>query len=513
MSFSTTEPQAGFVTDHRAQQVTPPPEGKTAFGDALVGQLSHEVILDFNYNINAALITVMANQSGTVTQADNMVVCSTTTNANSSGSIISKNICRYQPGHGSRSRFTALFTTGAANSTQIAGIGDESNGFFFGYNGTSFGILHRKNGSPEIRTLTITTASNTAENITITLDGDAATVPVLADGADSASTRTLTANKIAEFDYSDIGRGWNAVAVGPDVQFISWDSSSRTGTYTLSGASTAVGTFAQSIAGVAPTDDWTAQASWNGDDIFDGNGISGVTIDPTKGNVYQISFQWLGFGLIEFYIEDPDDGEFHLVHAEAYANANTTPSLSNPSLPLCLAAENTSNTTNMVVKSSSMGAFTEGKSELIGLRTGTDASITLGATTTETPILTIRNKEIYQSKINRVPTKLLLVSVSADHSKPVEVVFYANVSLTGAAFTDFSTNTSVMQKDTTATAFSGGVFLFSVPLGKTGNTILDLSEDRFAGILNPGNAFTATIKPKSGNAAEATVSFNLVELF
>jgi hypothetical protein len=497
-----------LVTDHHALQVTPPAEGKSAFGEALVANLTHEVLASFIYNLNPTQVTTAANQSGTVTQADSMAVCSTGAAANSSGMLFTNQRTRYQPGHGSRARFTALFTTGATGSTQIAGIGDYCNGFFFGYNGETFGTLHRRDGVTEIRTLTVTTGSSDAENITITLDGDAEATVAVTNTGDT----TLTANEIAAHDYSDVGRGWTARAAGSTVIFCSWDASARTGSYTLSGATSAIGTFAQTVAGVAPTETWTAQTDWNGPDKFDGNGISGVTLDPTKGNVFQVSFQWLGFGKISYYVEDPDDGEFHLVHSIGYSNANTTPSLGNPTLPLMIAAENTTNTTNVVIKTGSLGSFTDGASELIGPRFGVDASITLGATAAETPIITIRNKEVFQGKFNTTTIKVMLVGASADHSKPVEIVFYANATLTGASFSDYNPTTSGLETDTSATAFTGGVQLFSVSLGRTGNTIVNLSEDRYAGLLAAGNQITATIKPKIGNQAEATVDFNLVEL-
>lgn len=497
------------VTEHQALQVSSPPEGKTAFGEQLAAQLSNELLLDFTYNINSIFIEAQENQSGTVTQSNGMAVCSTGAAANSSALMRSRDRARYQPGYGTRTRFTALFTTGVANSTQIAGIGDESNGFFFGYNGTSFGILHRRDGLPEVRTLTVTTASSTAENITITLDGTAKTNVAVTNTGDT----TLTANEIAAADYSDIGRGWTAWAVGSTVVFQSWDANSRTGTYSLSAATTAVGTFAQSVVGAAATETWIPQASWNGLDIFDGNGLTGVTLDPTKGNVFQIDYQWLGFGGIAFYIEDPDDREFHLVHTIHYANANTTPSLSNPTLPIGVFAENTTNTTDLVVKTASMGGFTDGAPAPIGPRRGQDAAVTLGATSAEAPFLTIRSKNVYQGRPNTVTTKLLEVAASADHSKPVEIVFYANATLTGASFTDYDANTSTLEIDTAATAFTGGTLLFSIPLGRQGQIAISLANDRLAGLISAGNSITTTIKPKSGNSAEATVSFNFIELF
>jgi len=499
-----------LVTDHQALQVTPPSEGKSAFGEALVSQVTPLVNLIFRYNLNQDRVDYFDNKSGSVTQANSMAVIATGAATNSSGEIRSKDQLRYVPGLGASARFTAVFTTGVAGSSQGAGIGNSANGFYFGYDGATFGILHRKNGSPEIRTLTVSTKSSTAENITITLDGDSTgdVVPVT-NGADA----TVTANEIAAYDYSDVGRGWKAQAVGNTVIFISYNSTPRTGTYSLSSASTAVGTFAQTVAGVAPTDTWIPQSDWNGRDKFDGSGHTGVQIDPTKGNVYKITYQWLGFGRIVFSIEDPDDGEFHEVHSIAYANSNTAPSVSNPTLPLNLFAINTSNNSNIVVKSASMGGFIEGVNEVIGARRAKSASITLGATTAETPILTLKNKAVYQGNVNTIPVKIERVNVAVEHTKPVGIAFYRNTTLVGASFSDYSANTSVLQTDTSATSFSSsGTLLFSVELGKTGNDTIYFP-DWAQSVINPGETITATIKPKSGNAAEATVSVSFVELF
>lgn len=51
----------------------------------------------------------------------------------------------YRPGQGLMLRYTPTWESAAANSTQYWGIGLEENGYFFGYFGTSFGIMHRIN--------------------------------------------------------------------------------------------------------------------------------------------------------------------------------------------------------------------------------------------------------------------------------------------------------------------------------------------------------------------------------
>lgn len=494
------------VTDHKALQVTSPDEGKTAFGEALTARLRPVINHIFPYSINPYEIKSRANNAGTISVDTSMLSVSTGASANSSAEAITIGRVSYEAGLGVRGRFTGVFTTGVANSTQIIGLGDNAEGFFFGYNGTAFGVLHRYGGAFEIRTLTVTTASTTAENITVTLDGDAdATVAVTNSG-----NTTTTANEIAAHDYSDVGDGWDATAVGATVIFTSWTAGSKSGTYSISGT-TAAGTFASTVVGADPTENWTAQASWNGEDIFDGAGLTGVTLDPTKGNVFQITFQYLGFGAIKYYIEDPDDGELHLVHTIEYANANTRPSLNNPTLPMIVSARNTSNSSDVVLKSGSLGAFIDGEKVIKGVNRGVSHTATISSSG-ETPIFSWRTKEVFNSKQNRSTTKINLVSCAADHTKVVRIKFYANATLTNASFSDIDSGRSAIQKDTSATAISGGLFLFSVELGRQGSQIIDLKNDLDIGEFDAGNTITCTCEYSAGTNAEVSVSYNITEI-
>ena len=497
--------QAG-VSNLGALVATPPAEGKTSFGEAAVAQAHPVIQLKATYGVNDLEIEIHENNAGTVTNSSAMVNCSSGASANSEGSFHTREIISYKPGQGIMARFTAKYTTGVANNIQAAGIGSYGEMLGFGYNGTAFGIRHKHGGSPEVRTLTVTTASTTAENITITLDGTAEATVAVTNTGDT----TLTANEIAAHDYSNVGPGWHAYAVGSTVVFIAWDASARTGTYTLSGATTAVGTFAQTVVGVAATDTWVAQASWNGDDIFDGNGVTGVTLDPTKGNVFQVKFQYLGFGAIKYFIEDPNDGEMHLVHTIAYSNANTSPSLMNPSFPLRVESINGSNTSDIVCSTASMAAFIEGTHAYQGLRAGVKATATL-ATANETPLLTLGPKISQNGKVNQTKLKFFLVSAAVNHNKPVTINYYRNATLTGASFTDFNADSGI-HTDSAATAVSGGTFMFALPLAPQGNAVFQLPATIIASDLGPGDTITVAADPLSGTNAEVLVSFYFVEL-
>lgn len=497
----------GVVTHDGSQQVQINPASQTAFGGVLVGETDPVLQISFPYSINPDIVSDLSNNGGSLTQANSMAVASTGAGANQSSGLITNQQIRYEPGIGIRARFSGKFTTGVANSSQVVGLGCMCECLGFGYDGTAFGILHRRFGKFEMRTLTVSTGSSTAENITITLDGDAeATVAVTNTG-----DVTLTANEIAAHDYSDVGRGWFATAVGDRVVFQSFAPASRTGTYTLSGATTAVGTFAQSVAGATPTETWVPQASWNTTvDKFDGAGASGITLDPTKGNVFQITYPFLGFGPIKFFVQDPEDGELHLVHTLPWGNTNTRPSTDNPTFPLYMEAVNTTNTSDIAVSTASMAAFIDGLRETLGVNKGVSATKTLAAATEE-PVLTIRMRDVYQSEKCRSQFKLNLVNASVNHNKPCGFKFYLNATLTGASFTDLSTANSAIEVDTSATAISGGQEVFNIPLGPTGNQSLNLLASKVVGEFSAGMTLTVTCDPLSGTGAEATASFNLTE--
>lgn len=469
----------------------------SAFNEILTAELTPVFQNDFSYNINPELWEYKLN-GGTATIDSNRLKMSTGAAANQSAILESKVPIKYHSGQGACVRFAALFTTGVAGSEQYVGFGDGADGFGFKYSGATFGVCRRHGGSPEIRTLTITTASTTAENITVTLDGDAiATIAVTASGVIST-----TANEIAAGDYSGVGTGWKATAVGDTVVFTSYESAVKTGTYSIAGT-TVVGTFAQTVAGVAFTDEFVAQAAWNSDKA---NGVKTLpTIDWTKGNVFQIRYQWLGFGMISYWVENPDTGKLVCVHKIKYANANTTPSINNPTLPMCIAAANTTNTTDMVVYCSSVGSFTEGK--VGGERLHHGISVTTAGITTEAPVLTIRNKEVYQGKLNRSMVGLEFASLATEGTKTVRARFYLNQVLTGTSFSDISANSSTVEYDNAATASTGGSEQLAIGLAKSDSEVIALTGTKFS--LRPGD--TLTVTAQSSSSTDVTASFNWEE--
>jgi hypothetical protein len=366
----------------------------TAFGDLRVAELTPKIHLTFPYNINADIVDKTETNSGTVTQADSMAVLQTSTNVAGEAEILSRDVLVYRSGLGGKVRFTSLFSTSAASSTQLAGIGDSSDGFYFGFNGTAFGVNRIQDG----------------------------------------------------------------------------------------------------------TSNWIAQTAWNVD-VMDGTGgstnPSSMTLDTSKLNVYQIQYQWLGAGQIEFSIEDESTGLFVPVHRLQYANNFTVPSVYNAALPLRLFVQNSGSSTNLTLKSASMSAFVEGKSVVTG------PANTVSATsnhTGEAHIFHIRNKATYLTKTNRVRCLLSQLSVGNDANQLASFTILQDATLAGvASWADVNGDDSVVESDTVQTYSSGGKVLFKCTVGKDSGQVFDL--DKLNIKFVPGEILTV-VSETSGAASD-----------
>jgi hypothetical protein len=193
--------------------------------------------------------------SGTNTGTNNLFTSSTGTTALSFATIQSRKRLRYRAGQGVVGRFAGLFSTPAASSIVVAGFGTGESGYYFGYNGTSFGILHSTGGKREIQTLTVTVGAGGAENVTVKLNNIDTVVAV------TSGTTTNTAYQLSQATYA----GWNAFQRGATVVFLANEVGNKASTFSLASTGTTAGTFAETKAGVASTDTWYPQTEWNGD--------------------------------------------------------------------------------------------------------------------------------------------------------------------------------------------------------------------------------------------------------
>ena len=471
----------------------------SAFDEVLVATLDPLIQLQYPYNANARLVSSLVAGSGTITVENSLVTLSTGTTTASDVLFRSVRDAHYQPGQGIKNRFTALFQSSGTSETSVGwGIGNEEDGFFVGYDGTTFGFLHRSGGALEHQTLTISAGAGTASgNITITLDGVETTVALIQNDTIQDIVRKITATSFV---------GWDVQAFGTQCIFIDHIAQTRGADFTFddTGTTGAAGTFSEIITGAAPTDNWTAQTDWS-NDKFNGNGGSKVTLAPENGNVYQIAFGWLGFNDIQLRIKAPNMGGFVLANILSYPNQFTVPSIQNPTLPVYGFVKNGGTTTDITISSGSQSVFTEGVHIDDGISFSTSTTLALG-TTTETCILVLKNKPIFQEVQNRVeyiPTMLTFSANGTGGTKATTLRLIHNPIVGGpTSYSDISTNQSVIAVDTSSTTRTGGNILGTFAFGTDQDNFVLGPEELFEimGEHSPGNVMAITVELDAGTS-------------
>lgn len=374
----------------------------TAFGESAVAQFTPLTGWSFAYDINADMVTTTTS-GGTVTHSDNHAVLSTGAAADQSAKIETVRAMRYIPGQGGKVRFTAKFTQGVAGSRQIIGIGDDNDGFFFGFDGATFGIMRRSGGE----------------------------------------------------------------------------------------------------------DDWTPVSQWN-----ESRDPWETYFNPELGNVYQITWQWLGYGAVSFWMEETGSGEFQLMHIIRYANRNTSTSIKNPTLPLMAEVKNTTNETDIVLETPSaiagLDGIVYGPEPIHPFSFFRTATASKSGITTEAAVLSLKNATTFQSITNRVRMRLAALSLATDGAQSAIVYIRKGVTLGGSpSYTDYNANTSVGSYDTAGTTVTGGTLITTLALAKIDSRTIDMAP--FGVELAPGE--TITISATSPVSTAVAVAATWVDLF
>lgn len=329
----------------------------SAFGEPLAISPTAVIQLDAIYGTTSDVIQTYSNGTGATAGADTQLFrVQSGTSQGGYGVLRSKRFMRYRPGQGIVTRFTAAFTQGVPGSLQFAGLANQENRVAFGWNGDRFGVTRSSGGKAHITLLTITVAPNATQTATITLNGVAYTVTLGNTSADVAMQTIV--NRVGGYggwlaEQTDGASLWLAPTLGP-----------MNGTFSFTSTGNAQATFVTKQVGVAQTNYWTYQEDWNIDKMDGSNKIdtnpSGMTLDHTKLNVYQINMRWLGAGVISYAMEDQASGTLVYVHKEHYVNQHNTPHTLNPSFKITYAAYNTTSTTNVTVTGASVYGAVEG---------------------------------------------------------------------------------------------------------------------------------------------------------
>lgn len=443
------------------------------------------------YNLLPANWRTYTAGTGTATVANKMFTCQTGTTIYSYGVIRSVRSVNYHAGVGAYGKFAARFSTGIANSQQAVGFFNIGDGYLFGFNGAEFGILYQHGGKPEVRTITVTGASGGSTNLTLTLNSVGYTIPL------TSGTTAFNAYEITTWLNAN-QTIWSAKQNGSTVVLMAFSEGAKSGTYTYS-HSTSTGTIAATTTGITKTTDFYAQTAWNKDTVS--------WLEPTYGNTYAIQYHGLGFGGVEFFVQNPDTGRFIPVHLMDFANTTTTAAVMNPSMRIGMYNYSLGSTTNLVTYCAGMSAFTQGDPQPIRNPRSTSNIKTL--TTTLTNLLTIRCRETFGGEPNQLEIQPLLITAFTESNKGATVTIYTNATVGGTPnFSYLDEDTLISEIDTAGTTVTGGNPLASFVI-TTNTVIIDLNALNIR--IPPTITLTIAAKVNSGAAADTGVSISWYE--
>ena len=456
------------------------PSQVSAFGEPIAVTPTPIVQLDAIYGIDDDLQYQTYSALGGSTTAENsQYVVSASDTLYSYGVLRTRRFLRYRPGQGAMCRFACRFTEGKANTQQRAGFFNQESGFQIGYNGTEFGILHNYGGRTHIEHLTITTAPTAAQTATITLNGVAHTVSLVSESA------VLTAARIKR---TGVFPGWTVEAYDNKVVFLYEGTlAPLAGAFTFTSTGNAVGTMTTQQEGVTSTLDWTPQSEWNGD-----LASSGITLDPTKFNVFQINFRWLGAGEIRFSMENPETGDFMTLHHIHWTNRNTILHVENPSFKLGFVAYNLGGGA-VTIYGGSLLMANEG---VITPTTYPRASYIIRsglAGNTIHHIATLLNPITQNGRINTREVILDELGIAFQGNDPLTVIGYIDATLATGTH-QFNSNVDTVTKASLVTGtYTLGVnqpiVAFTLPINGSGQ--FDLAPYRL--VLSPGATFSIAV--------------------
>jgi hypothetical protein len=362
----------------------------TAFGELLTAQLTPLIQYDFsNGEPYEVMLPIIRNEptksSYTYSNAFLNLTVGTSPAGTATNSYIqsqSSEYTKYKAGEGIDMRMTAIFdsTQPTSGCDQYMGLYTSENSVTFGYftsTGTNygFGIRYGRAGVDQVVYISVAGTSGATGTISLSFGGTTVTTASLPSGSTNVAAAAAINNVINSTTNLNTF-GWSATYYTNNggttyvVQAIRKIASAPNITVTTGSAPTGYTiTYPTGRSGVSTTYQYIPQNSWNIDRCINQGSLqqnylynpSGFQLDPTKGNVYRISLQYLGFGSITFSIENPTTGTFMPVHQIQYANSSaTSTSFTSPNFRLTYGVENTTYGGTITLKAPSASCFTQG---------------------------------------------------------------------------------------------------------------------------------------------------------
>lgn len=285
---------------------------------------------------------------------------------------------KYKAGQGIDHRMTGRFPSGYQTyCDQYVGVFTAQDSLCYGYfrGESEFSIRYQKFGTQQLDRITVSGTVSATTIITFTINSSETLNVTLSIGD---TPNVIAAKCVTEFNnaigIAIFGYKCQYYYLGTNTSIYYIDVlSNQTNSSTISVSINPYISITNIVSSNAPTTEIIPQRDWNINTCKDMGSLqtnyernpTGFILDPSKGNVFRIHFQYLGFGAITFFIEQNESDTLIPVHQIKYQNNNDSPSLKNPSMNIGIGIEtdgsSSSSVSNAVVESASMASFLQGK--------------------------------------------------------------------------------------------------------------------------------------------------------
>lgn len=243
-----------------------------------------------------------------------------------------------------------------------------------------------------------------------------------------------------------------------------------------------------------------AQADWNADKL-DGTGGSGVTLDLSRGNIFQVDFTWYGYGTIEFIINVPNPRTLINEHVVVHRyRPNGSTSTLNPNLPISAMVYNGATVGgdyDMYVAGrqySIIGQYRPNQRITAEYRSQVDVDGTF------VPMILVRRKSAYTS----VSVKLQGLDILSTADLVVQVRTGISISAGSSSFgalTDVTASETALESNLAATSVTGGELIWSGLVAGSNNKSTAVDKNAFEFDLIGTDIYAILVKRVTGTNA------------
>lgn len=466
-----------------------PPGATSLLGELYSAVITPTTQVDAIHGDDTSEMQTYTGGGGAVSTANGVFECSSTSTVGSYAVARTRDFNGFRPGESMIGRWLTKFGTPAAGTQQRIGLNNQEQGYYIGYNGTTFGVLRVHGGQTAIYRVTITSYTG-AQTVTLTLNSVAYTINIAA-----GETTGQVAQQICLKDY---GSNWLCNQRDNTVDFLYAGAPGPLGgTFSIAHSGTMSASISTVRAGTAVTNTW----------YLDG-GVEGFVkpswLNPLNYNSYAIKYLW---ATVVFYAVNFNTGQYEKIFS--IGTTDTLP-VENPTFKAATVVYNTGGSTPITAYTAAMMTAVEGVEALVTNPRSAAVTHSTLASGSLWHLISIQNPYTLNGKINTRQINLLDMTVSFQCNDPSQIFLYLDAPLATGVH-DFTTqgtrlaNISIVE----GTVSDGPTYfpILSFIVGTTGSTTqFDLSRYRL--VIPPGATMTiAAISTASINKAVASVSW------